>query len=179
MTGSILRIDVDRTQDSLAYGIPADNPFRKRPGKRQPTQLAKAREEIWAYGLRMPWRFSWDSKTGDLWVGDIGQNLFENVRIVRNGENQLAKCVRARQLDTSPRGGHKLKQPSVVDLVQALESQTQGFNFDSATNVEIATHSLMSSLEPTSVDVSAGPSKHGKNVKFAQPNSSKPSSRTC
>jgi putative heme-binding domain-containing protein len=87
LTGSILRIDVDRTQDSLAYGIPADNPFRKRPGKRQPTQLANAREEIWAYGLRMPWRFSWDSKTGDLWVGDIGQNLFENVRIVRNGEN--------------------------------------------------------------------------------------------
>ena len=74
LTGSILRIDVDRTQDSLAYAIPADNPFRKRPGTRQP---ANAREEIWAYGLRMPWRFSWDSKTGDLWVGDIGQNLFE------------------------------------------------------------------------------------------------------
>ncbi len=35
----------------------------------------------------MPWRFSWDTVTGDLWVGDIGQNLFENVRIVRNGEN--------------------------------------------------------------------------------------------
>ena len=87
LTGSILRIDVDRTQGDLAYAIPRDNPFRKQPGKKQPGHLAKAREEIWAYGLRMPWRFSWDTATGDLWVGDIGQNLFENICIVRNGEN--------------------------------------------------------------------------------------------
>ena len=87
LTGSILRIDVDRTQGDLAYAIPPDNPFRKKVGDHLPVHLALAREEIWAFGLRMPWRFSWDSETGDLWVGDIGQNLFENVRIVRNGEN--------------------------------------------------------------------------------------------
>ncbi len=87
LTGSILRIDVDRTQGKLAYAIPQDNPFRRKAGTKRPAGQAGAREEIWAYGLRMPWRFSWDSKTGDLWVGDIGQNLFENVRIVRNGEN--------------------------------------------------------------------------------------------
>ncbi len=87
LTGSILRIDVDRTQGKLAYAIPPDNPFRRKAGTKRPAGQARAREEIWAYGLRMPWRFSWDSKTGDLWVGDIGQNLFENVRIVRNGEN--------------------------------------------------------------------------------------------
>ena len=87
LTGSILRIDVDRTQGKLAYAIPPDNPFRRKAGTKRPAGQAEAREEIWAYGLRMPWRFSWDSKTGDLWVGDIGQNLFENVRIVRNGEN--------------------------------------------------------------------------------------------
>jgi len=87
LTGSILRIDVDNTQQGLAYAIPKDNPFRKQAGIRRPPHQAQAREEIWAYGLRMPWRFSWDSETGDLWVGDIGQNLFENVRIVRNGEN--------------------------------------------------------------------------------------------
>ena len=87
LTGSILRIDVDRTQGKLAYAIPPDNPFRHKAGTKRPAGQAGAREEIWAYGLRMPWRFSWDSKTGDLWVGDIGQNLFENVRIVRNGEN--------------------------------------------------------------------------------------------
>lgn len=87
LTGSILRIDVDRTQGDLAYAIPEDNPFRKQAGKKRSARLEKAREEIWAYGLRMPWRFSWDTVTGDLWVGDIGQNLFENVCIVRNGEN--------------------------------------------------------------------------------------------
>lgn len=87
LTGSILRIDVDRTQGDLAYAIPEDNPFRKQDGKKRSARLAKVREEIWAYGLRMPWRFSWDTVTGDLWVGDIGQNLFENVCIVRNGEN--------------------------------------------------------------------------------------------
>jgi putative heme-binding domain-containing protein len=87
LTGSILRIDVDRTQGKLAYAIPPDNPFRRKADTKRPAGQAGAREEIWAYGLRMPWRFSWDSKTGDLWVGDIGQNLFENVRIVRNGEN--------------------------------------------------------------------------------------------
>ncbi len=87
LTGSILRIDVDRTQGKLAYAIPPDNPFRRKAGTKRAAGQAEAREEIWAYGLRMPWRFSWDSKTGDLWVGDIGQNLFENVRIVRNGEN--------------------------------------------------------------------------------------------
>ena len=87
LTGSILRIDVDRTQGKLAYAIPPDNPFRRKADTKRPAGQAGAREEIWAYGLRMPWRFSWDSKTGDLWVGDIGQDLFENVRIVRNGEN--------------------------------------------------------------------------------------------
>ena len=87
LTGKILRIDVDRTQGDLAYAIPQDNPFRKNEGRKLPPHLANAREEIYAYGLRMPWRFSWDTATGDLWVGDIGQNLFENVRIVRNGEN--------------------------------------------------------------------------------------------
>ena len=87
LTGSILRIDVDRTQGELAYAIPSDNPFRKKAATKRPAPRANAREEIWAYGLRMPWRFSWDTVTGDLWVGDIGQNLFENVRIVRNGEN--------------------------------------------------------------------------------------------
>ncbi len=87
LTGKILRIDVDKTQGDRAYGIPPDNPFRKVDGGKLPSPLANAREEIYAYGLRMPWRFSWDTETGDLWVGDIGQNLFENVRIVRNGEN--------------------------------------------------------------------------------------------
>jgi putative heme-binding domain-containing protein len=77
--GSILRIDVDNRDDGKPYGIPRDNPFRKSRGRIRP--------EIWASGMRMPWRFSFDSTTGDLWVGDIGQSLFEEVSIVRRGEN--------------------------------------------------------------------------------------------
>lgn len=87
LTGSILRIDVNSRQGDLAYAIPPDNPLVRKVGDRVPEHLRNARLEIWAYGLRMPWRFSWDSETDDLWVGDIGQNLFENVRIVRLGEN--------------------------------------------------------------------------------------------
>jgi putative heme-binding domain-containing protein len=74
----MLRIDVDHEADGLAYSIPADNPFRGR---------ADARPEIWAYGFREPWRFSFDSLTGDLWVGDVGQDRIEEVSIVRRGEN--------------------------------------------------------------------------------------------
>jgi putative heme-binding domain-containing protein len=76
--GKILRIDVDHTNTDLAYAIPADNPFRNRPD---------ARPEIWAYGFREPWRFSFDPVTGDLWVGDVGQDRVEEVAIVRRGEN--------------------------------------------------------------------------------------------
>jgi glucose/arabinose dehydrogenase len=74
----MLRIDVDHTDPGLAYAIPADNPFRGR---------TDARPEIWAVGFREPWRFSFDRVTGDLWVGDVGQDRVEEVSIVRRGEN--------------------------------------------------------------------------------------------
>jgi putative heme-binding domain-containing protein len=79
--GKMLRIDVDHGQSSAsgpAYAIPQDNPFRDRRG---------VRPEIWAYGFREPWRFSFDSATGDLWVGDVGQDRIEEVDVVRRGEN--------------------------------------------------------------------------------------------
>jgi putative heme-binding domain-containing protein len=78
LLGKILRIDVDRADAGLAYGIPPDNPFRDRPG---------ARPEIWAFGFREPWRISFDQATGNFWVGDVGQNRFEEIVIVRRGEN--------------------------------------------------------------------------------------------
>ena len=77
--GKILRIDVDKPSTDRPYGIPATNPFKN--------TSKDVRPEIWAYGFRMPWRFSWDSESKDLWVGDIGQNLFEEVTIARVGEN--------------------------------------------------------------------------------------------
>jgi putative heme-binding domain-containing protein len=76
--GKILRLDVDHPAEGRPYGIPSDNPFRDRTG---------ARPEIWAWGFREPWRFSFDSRTGDLWVGDVGQDRVEEVTIVRRGEN--------------------------------------------------------------------------------------------
>ena len=65
--GKILRIDVN---GGSGYAVPANNPF---------VGVSGAKPEIWAYGLRNPWRFSFDRQTGDLWIGDVGQNLHEEV----------------------------------------------------------------------------------------------------
>jgi len=78
LLGKLLRIDVDRTEGDRAYAIPSDNPFVGRKD---------ARPEIWAYGFRNPWRFCFDSLTGDLWLADVGQDRMEEVDIVRRGEN--------------------------------------------------------------------------------------------
>ena len=78
LLGSILRIDVSVIGSDSGYRTPPDNPFAGTPG---------ARAEIWAYGFRNPWRFSFDRQTGDLWVGDVGQNSYEEVDLVSRGGN--------------------------------------------------------------------------------------------
>ncbi len=78
LLGKILRIDVSKTEKGH-YGIPADNPY---VGNGE-----GYREEIYAYGLRNPWRFSFDAQTGQLWVGDVGQNEFEEIDIITKGGN--------------------------------------------------------------------------------------------
>jgi glucose/arabinose dehydrogenase len=78
LMGSILRIDVDGKQKGKNYAIPPDNPFIDRP---------KAKPEIYAYGFRNVWRLSFDSETGDLWAGDVGQDLWEEVNLIRRGGN--------------------------------------------------------------------------------------------
>jgi glucose/arabinose dehydrogenase len=73
LLGKLLRIDVDGRRP---YGIPPDNPFRGRES---------ARPEIWGYGLRNPWRFSFDEEAGRLWIGDVGQGSREEIDRVRAG----------------------------------------------------------------------------------------------
>lgn len=67
LLGSILRLDVD---EGDPYAIPADNPF---------VNEANARDEIWSYGWRNPWRISFDRQTGDMWIGDVGQGEWEEI----------------------------------------------------------------------------------------------------
>ena len=79
LLGDLLRIDVNDTTAVRHYRIPPDNPF---VGNTQ-----NYREEIWAWGFRNPWRFSFDPVTGQLWVGDVGQDAREEVDLVRKGGN--------------------------------------------------------------------------------------------
>ena len=79
LLAKILRLDID-TGGSAPYTVPADNPF---------VAAAGARPEIWATGLRNPWRLRFDRATGDLWIGDVGQNAWEEVDVMRAGVKGL------------------------------------------------------------------------------------------
>ncbi len=79
LLGGMLRIDVNNKDSGLEYAIPADNPAW--------VGVADARREIWAYGLRNPWRFSFDPVTDDLYAADVGQIMREEVNIIKKGLN--------------------------------------------------------------------------------------------
>jgi glucose/arabinose dehydrogenase len=111
----VYRIDVDKQPGSLApnphpsvvvdakgeayYAIPADNPFVKATAHRgQPLDPKSVRTETWATGLRNPWRFSFDPKTGACFAGDVGQNLFEEIDILKAGGDYGWSEVEGRHL---------------------------------------------------------------------------------
>lgn len=93
LLGKILRIDVNKSVATMNYGIPDDNPYR---GNKE-----RYREEVYAYGMRNPWRFSFDRATGQLWAGDVGQNEFEEIDVIEKGGNygwhimEANKCYRS------------------------------------------------------------------------------------
>ncbi|MYA19804.1 MAG: PQQ-dependent sugar dehydrogenase, partial [Chloroflexi bacterium] len=77
LLGSVIRIDAREASEAEPYRVPSDNPFVDTPG---------ARAEIWAYGLRNPWRMAFDAG-GRLWAGDVGQNALEEIDVIERGGN--------------------------------------------------------------------------------------------
>lgn len=122
LLSAILRIDVDHPSAGQNYGIPAENPFVK---------LAGARGEIWAYGFRNPWRMSFDSKTGDLWVGDVGWELWEMLDRVERGGNYGWSIMEGRQPTNPewPRGPTPILPPTIDHPHSESSSITDGLTY--------------------------------------------------
>ncbi len=88
LLGAMLRIDVSRSANGKPYAIPADNPFASSSG----CGSGAGCPEIWAWGLRNPWRWSFDRVTGKLWAADVGQDAWEEVNVVEKGGNYGWRC---------------------------------------------------------------------------------------
>jgi putative heme-binding domain-containing protein len=119
---AILRIDVDRKDHGKNYSVPKDNPFVGVTVGGKP-----ARPEVWAYGFRNPWRMSFDRKTGDLWVGDVGWESWEMVHRIEKGGNYGWSIVEARQAvypDEKP--GPTPIRPPVIEIPHTLGASVTG-----------------------------------------------------
>ena len=84
LLSKVLRIDVDHPDKGKTYSVPRDNPFIGTKG---------VRPETWAFGLRNPWRLSVDPLTGDIWVGNNGQDLWEQIYRVKKGDNYVKQGI--------------------------------------------------------------------------------------
>ena len=120
LLSSVLRIDVDHPDAGSAYGIPKDNPFLTEPG---------ARGEVWAYGLRNPWRMSFDPKSGELFAGDVGWELWEMIYRIRRGGNYGWSITEGSRQDVRPerlRGPTPILPPLVAHSHEEAASITGG-----------------------------------------------------
>ena len=117
---SVLRIDVHNKDAGKNYRVPSDNPFVGHP---------KARPEIWAYGFRNPWRFGIDLRSGDLWVADVGWELWELIYKVQPGGNYGWSIVEGRQpvLPNDPLGPTPILPPIKDHPHNEAASITGGF----------------------------------------------------
>jgi putative heme-binding domain-containing protein len=120
LLAKILRIEVRRPESDRPYAIPADNPFAQLPG---------ARAETWVYGLRNPWKMSFDRSTGALWVGDVGWELWELVYRVNKGDNFGWSIVEGSQTVHAerPRGPTPIVPPTMEIPHTEGASITGGF----------------------------------------------------
>ncbi|MBL6764779.1 MAG: PQQ-dependent sugar dehydrogenase [Verrucomicrobiae bacterium] len=135
LLGSIIRIDVDQSEGGRNYAIPADNPFVNTPG---------ARAEVWAYGLRNPWRMSFDDLTGDLLVGDVGWELWEMVYRVVKGGNYGWSITEGPQpvKPNQPAGPTPIRKPLVSHSHVEAMSITGGYTWRGKRLPELGGHWL-------------------------------------
>ncbi len=117
LLSSILRIDVDHKDAGKNYAVPKDNPFVSFPN---------ARPEVWAYGFRNPWRMSFDRPTGDLYVGDVGWELWEMVHKVEKGGNYGWSATEGPQPIKPERVGPTPIRPPLIELPHTIACSITG-----------------------------------------------------
>lgn len=117
LLSSILRIDVDHKDEGKNYAVPKDNPFVNMPD---------ARPEIWAYGFRNPWRMSFDRETGDLFVGDVGWELWEMVHRVERGGNYGWSAMEGPQPVKPEKVGPSPIHPALIELPHTIACSVTG-----------------------------------------------------
>jgi len=123
LLATMARIDVEGATPERPYRVPADNPF---------VGVAGARPEIWAYGLRNPWRFSFDRATGRLWMGDIGQDQWEMIYLIERGGNYGWSVMEGRHpfYAERRRGPTQITPPVVEHPHSEFRSIVGGFVYD-------------------------------------------------
>src|SRR5262245_25884606 len=119
LLSSILRIDVDHKDGEAVrrYAVPKDNPFVGMKG---------ARPEVWAYGFRNPWRMSFDRKTGELFVGDVGWELWESVHRVEKGGNYGWSAMEGPQPIKPQKVGPTPIRPALIELPHTISCSVTG-----------------------------------------------------
>ena len=117
LLSSILRIDVDRKDEGKSYAVPSDNPFLNMPA---------ARPEVWAYGFRNPWRMSFDRESGELYVGDVGWELWEMVHRIEKGGNYGWSASEGPQPIKSDQVGPTPIHPPLIELSHAIACSITG-----------------------------------------------------